>query len=173
MLKLYLLIALIISFINGCSSIDPYDIQESPPQSRVPVEEKTFAEDVVKENAYQPKVITTASVSTNQTKAIPVKKSRTPASRQAVLDLLKQSKSAMDDYRYREAESLLNRALRIEPKNAWLWHNMAVLKFYQKDYQQAIQQALKSSNLERNDQQLRNNNNKVIQQSRLKLKEMN
>jgi len=89
-----------------------------------------------------------------------------------VLDLLAQSKSAMEQYNYDEAERLLKRALRIEPGNAWLWHNMAVLKFYQQDYQQAIQQALKSDNLEKNNAQLKASNSKVIKQSYIELGEL-
>lgn len=158
MLKLYLLILFIISLINGCSNID-YSRPEATkiPPYKAPVVDK----------GTQPKVITSAAVQNYPTTA--VQKKSPPASRQAVLDLLKKSKTAMDEYRYDEAENLLKRAIRIEPSNAWLWHNMAVLKFYQEDYQQAIQQALKSNNLEKNNPQLSANNNKIIKQSTIEL----
>ena len=75
----------------------------------------------------------------------------------------------IDEGNYSDAESLLKRALRIEPGNAWLWHNMAVLQFYREDYQQAIQQALKSNNLAKNNQNLKSDNYKVIKQSYIEL----
>ena len=117
----------------------------------------------------QAKIITTASYDAAP-EPIQTRKT-TPASREAVLDLLTQSKQAIDVNDYDEAENILKRALRIEPGNAWLWYNMAVVSFYQADYHQAIQQALKSNNLERYAQQLRNNNFKIIEQSYIELDE--
>lgn len=169
MIKIYLIVLFLISLINGCTSID-YSRRDSESiyETKAPVEEVGGTVEVVEE-VYQPKVITTAALDRDIT-AQQNKKSP-PASRQAVLDLLAQSKSAIEQSDYANAESLLKRALRIEPSNAWLWHNMAVLKFYQEDYQQAIQQALKSNNLEKNNPQLRSNNSKVIKQSYIELGE--
>ncbi|MCP3853053.1 MAG: tetratricopeptide repeat protein [Gammaproteobacteria bacterium] len=170
MTKIYLLILFIVSLINGCSTIDYSRKGETESIYKTkPVEERSTTPDVVVEDVYQPRVITTAAVD-HDVSAIR-KKSVPPASRLAVLDLLAQSKSAIDEGDYGTAERLLNRALRIEPGNAWLWHNMAVLNFYQEDYQQAIQQALKSDNLEKNNAQLGKNNAKVIKQSYLELGE--
>ena len=165
MIKLYPLVLFIISLINGCSTVDYSRRGADPLYKMPPVDERSTASDELP----QPKIITTAvldrSLSVNRKKHSP------PASRQAVLDLLAQSKLAIEQYKYDDAEGLLKRALRIEPSNAWLWHNMAVLKFYQEDYQQAIQQALKSNNLEKNNPQLRKNNSKVIKQSYIELGE--
>ncbi len=166
MIKIYLIVLFIISLINGCTSID-YSRRdtESIYETKAPVEAVVD----VTEELNQPKVITTAVLDKNINTQH--KKKTPPASRQAVLDLLAQSKSAIEQNEYDNAESLLKRALRIEPGNAWLWHNMAVLKFYQEDYQQAIQQALKSNNLEKNNPQLKSNNSKVIKQSYIELGE--
>lgn len=163
MTKLYLLLLFIISLINGCTSIDYSRPDANSDDKYPPVYERT-SEDAL---AQQPRVITTAMA--EQAQLIKLKKKSPPPSRQAVLDLLAQSKSAMEENQYDEAEGLLKRALRIEPGNAWLWHNMAVLKFYQEDYQQAIQQALKSNNLEKNNPQLKLNNSKIIKQSYIEL----
>jgi len=161
MLKIYILILFIISLINGCSSID----YSRPEAALPPVYEASRVEEL--EQVEQPKVITSAAVTNTQ--VAKVKKKSVPASRAAVLDLLAQSKSAIEQQQYNEAENILKRALRIEPGNAWLWHNMAVIKFYQEDYQQAIQQALKSNNLGKNNQQLTSNNEKIIKQSKIEL----
>ena len=163
MTKLYLLILFIISLINGCTSID-YSRPDAHQDDKSPPVYERASENALEP---QPRVITTAMA--EQTHSVKLKKQSPPPGRQAVLDLLKQSKSAMKANDYDDAENLLKRALRIEPGNAWLWHNMAVLKFYQEDYQQAIQQALKSNNLEKNDLQLKMNNSKIIKQSYIEL----
>lgn len=175
MLKLYLLILFIISIINGCSSVDytrnrqtearPPVVEQSREQAREQVLEHGVEQNTT--GTYQAKVITNAAVSQTQVASRSI--SKPPASRGAVLDLLKQSKTAIDEGNYSDAESLLKRALRIEPGNAWLWHNMAVLQFYREDYQQAIQQALKSNNLAKNNQKLKSDNYKVIKQSYIEL----
>ena len=172
MIKLYLLVLFIISLVNGCSTVDYSRRGADPLYKMPPVDERSTASDgrtTTSDELPQPKIITTAAL--DRSTSIYQKKSSPPASRQAVLDLLAQSKSAIEKYKYDDAEGLLKRALRIEPGNAWLWHNMAVLKFYQEDYQQAIQQALKSNNLEKNNPQLRKNNSKVIKQSYIELGE--
>lgn len=165
MTKLYLLILFIISLINGCSTID-YSRPDTVPDDKYPPVYERSANDTTEQ---QPRVITTAIA--EQVQPVTLKKKLPPPSRQAVLDLLAQSKAAMDESHYEEAEGLLKRALRIEPGNAWLWHNMAVLKFYQEDYQQAIQQAHKSNNLENNNPRLKANNSKIIKQSYIELGE--
>lgn len=42
---------------------------------------------------------------------------------------------------------MLERALRIEPRNPWLWHRLAVLRLQQGEWQQAIELATKSNTL--------------------------
>ena len=176
MIKIYLLIVFVISLINGCTSID----YTRPASKQPPVYERSTApgtqssetkshEPDIYDIEQQPKVITTAALDRGRT--VKTKSNSVPASRQAVLDLLAQSKSAIEQQHYDDAENLLKRALRIEPGNAWLWHNMAVVKFYQGDYQQAIQQALKSNNLEKNNHQLKTNNGKIIKQSYIEIGE--
>jgi len=168
MTKIYLLILFIISLVNGCTTIDYSRPAPESGKKYAPVYERTPEKSSLEQPlAEQPRVITIAAA--EQAQPLRLKKKSPPPSRQAVLDLLAQSKAAIEEQHYDEAESLLKRALRIEPGNAWLWHNMAVLKFYQEDYQQAIQQALKSNNLEKNDTQLKMNNSKIIKQSYIEL----
>ncbi len=171
MTRLYCLLFLLIVFLNACTSID-YSRRETRQASSPTVLSKEAPKNapiqpVHKNTNNQSKVITTAMVT--QVQPVQQKKKSIPASRQAVLNLLEQSKLAMEQSQYAEAENLLARALRIEPSNAWLWHNMAVLNFYQEDYQQAIQQALKSNNLEKNNAQLKANNSKLIKQSYIEI----
>lgn len=56
------------------------------------------------------------------------------------------------------AANSLERALRIEPRNAVLWNRLADVRFTQGNWQQAIQLAAKSNTLAANDQGLRRQN---------------
>ncbi|MFH1019672.1 MAG: tetratricopeptide repeat protein, partial [Pseudomonadota bacterium] len=48
---------------------------------------------------------------------------------------------------FNRAESTLERALRVEPRNARLWHEMAQVKYGQEDYGQTVQFCLKANSL--------------------------
>lgn len=56
------------------------------------------------------------------------------------------------------ASSSLERALRIEPRNASLWSSLAEVKYDQRDWQGAIQLAARSNTLSGNQEQLRRRN---------------
>ncbi|NOZ53531.1 MAG: tetratricopeptide repeat protein [Gammaproteobacteria bacterium] len=62
------------------------------------------------------------------------------------------------------AAAALERALRIEPKNARLWHRLAVIRFEQGQYVQAESLAAKSSALAAGDWHLKQKNAEIIQQ---------
>ncbi|MFH2122242.1 MAG: tetratricopeptide repeat protein [Pseudomonadota bacterium] len=62
--------------------------------------------------------------------------------------------------RFSQAEMMLERALRLEPRNARLWHEMAQVKYGQKDFGQVVQFCIKSNSLAGKDYGL-------IQQNRL------
>ena len=64
-----------------------------------------------------------------------------------VLALLRDSDQAISSGQYQNASLALERALRIEPRNALLWHRLAKLRFQQQQYHQAIQLASKSNTL--------------------------
>ena len=165
MLKKVIVLIIAIFLMNACASTEskPYSAAKT---NKAAVYERSVS---YKEDSGQVKVITTAAVD-NQYNPLK-KKYKVPASRQAVIDLLAHSKQAIDENNYVSAENYLKRALRIEPSNAKLWHNMAVVNFYQENYHQAIQQALKSNNLAKNNRQLIANNSKVIKQSYIELGE--
>lgn len=171
MLKKIVVLILPVLLVNACASTEytrttasPYSKSETP---KVSVYERSV---IYTEDANQPKVITTAALDSHY-KSGGKKHNKVPASRQAVIDLLNQSKKAINASDYVAAENALKRALRIEPSNANLWHNMAVVNFYQENYHQAIQQALKSNNLAKNNRRLIANNSKVIKQSYIELGE--
>ncbi len=57
-----------------------------------------------------------------------------------------------------KAAATIERALRIEPKNALLWHRLAVVRMQQQQWQQAIVMARKSNALAANNKQLKSDN---------------
>jgi len=77
---------------------------------------------------------------------------------QAVLSLQAKSEEQARSGNISGAVSTLERALRIEPKNARLWNRLAHLRLEQRQYQQAGDLAGKSNALAQNDTNLKRDN---------------
>ena len=60
---------------------------------------------------------------------------------------------------------LLERALRIEPRNALYWHLLAQSKYAQGDFGQTVQFCRKSVSLAGNNNKLRQDNRNLLQQA--------
>ena len=78
----------------------------------------------------------------------------------------------MDDTDYRLSEgdaegaaSSVERALRLEPKNPWLWHRLAVLRLQQGHRRQAVALAEKSNSLSIRHPELRKANAELIERA--------
>ncbi len=67
------------------------------------------------------------------------------------------------------ADASLERALRIEPRNPWLWHQLAQLRLDQGQYAQAITLARKSNSFAGNKHRVQAENWQVIGQARVAL----
>ncbi len=80
----------------------------------------------------------------------------------AVKSLLVDARGAASSGNISRAESLLERALRIEPRNAVLWHYMAKMELHQGRYNKAIGMAAKSNSLVKNDKMLLADNWRII-----------
>lgn len=89
------------------------------------------------------------------------KNSRTAVS-PVVKKLLQQAEQARARQDWSQSEVYLERALRISPKSALVWHRMSLLKLEQNKNNQAIQFASKSNTLARSDNALRRRNWSVI-----------
>jgi tetratricopeptide (TPR) repeat protein len=61
-----------------------------------------------------------------------------------------------------KAGAALERALRIEPRNASIWHDLGQIRLHQRQYQQAESLASKSNSLAGNDTALRARNWRLI-----------
>lgn len=83
-----------------------------------------------------------------------------------VLALLDNARSAAKAGQLHTAESQLERALRIEPRNAVLWHYMAKLRLHQDRITEAAGLAAKSNSLAGHDRKLQADNWRIIAHAR-------
>jgi len=85
----------------------------------------------------------------------------------AVIALLDRARLDTGAGRRDAAGASLERALRIEPRNAWLWHELAQLRLAQGQYAQAISLAQKSSSFAGRERRLQALNWRVIGDARV------
>ena len=84
-----------------------------------------------------------------------------PQGNQAVAALLDSASNYVSAGELDRAAAALERALRIEPKNASIWHDLAQIRLHQRQYQEAESMATKSISLT-NDRSLRARNWRVM-----------
>lgn len=84
----------------------------------------------------------------------------------AVVALQDQADTASGAGEHGRAASLLERALRIDPQNATLWHNLAVVRYREADYAQAESMAMRSNRYAGDQRALRQGNWQLIAVSR-------
>lgn len=89
-----------------------------------------------------------------------------PETSKAALALLDKARAAAQEGDLPVAEAQLERALRIEPQNAVLWHYMAKLRLHQGQLSQAAGLAAKSNSLDRGNAQLQADNWRIIAHAR-------
>ena len=82
-----------------------------------------------------------------------------------VIALLEESQVKMEHGKLSSAAASLERALRLEPKNARLWNQLGLVRLQQKNWQQAITLAKKSNSLAIKDFGLQASNWKIIAQA--------
>jgi len=84
----------------------------------------------------------------------------------AVAGLLQSSRADADAGRLGSAAATLERALRIEPRNARLWHELARVRMKQGDFAQAETVAARSNTWAGSDKELQSANQRLIQEAR-------
>jgi len=85
---------------------------------------------------------------------------------QAVVALLDSADKYVKSNQLDKAGAALERALRIEPRNAGIWHDLAQIRLHQGQYQQAETLASKSNNLAGGNRPLQARNWKLISVAR-------
>ena len=88
------------------------------------------------------------------------------SNRKAVVSLMDQARTEASAGRLGNAAASMERAIRLEPKNARLWQELARLRLNQRDYVQAEHVAMKANTLTRGDYAIRAENWNIIAQSR-------
>lgn len=76
--------------------------------------------------------------------------------------LYKKAKTFMAKKDYRQAELVMERALRIEPKNGYYWYTLAEIKHADNQYAKMKQLCLKSKSLAGGDQNLIQLNDRLV-----------
>lgn len=89
-----------------------------------------------------------------------------PSDNAAVIALLNKAKNQSAAGRMDEAGANLERALRIEPRNPVLWHELARVRLEQGQYRQAENMAAKSNMLVGTNRSLRAQNWRIIGEAR-------
>ena len=84
----------------------------------------------------------------------------------AVAGLMESARADTAAGRLPNAAATLERALRIEPRNAQLWHDLAEVRLRQRDYVQAENLAARSNTLAGSDASLRAANQRLIDEAR-------
>lgn len=92
----------------------------------------------------------------------------TPKS-QAAASLHDKARDYMAIGKYSQAELTIERALRIDPRNAGIWYTLAQTKYLQKEYEQTINLCLKSKSLITKNDRLQRMNNDLISQAQMYL----
>jgi predicted Zn-dependent protease len=99
--------------------------------------------------------------------AVPAVPNSAMSDNKAVIALLDQAQIDNGAGHRASADSALERALRIEPRNPWLWHQLAQLRMDQGQYAQAITLARKSNSFAGNRNGVLAANWQVIGQARV------
>ncbi|MBA3006164.1 MAG: tetratricopeptide repeat protein [Proteobacteria bacterium] len=85
--------------------------------------------------------------------------------------LLASARQSVRSGQFSQAEMMLERALRLEPRNARLWHEMAQVKYGQNNYGQVVQFCIKSNSLAGKDYGLIQQNWLLMEKAYLQLGE--
>ncbi len=83
----------------------------------------------------------------------------------AASSLYRKAKTHLAQENFSQAELTMERALRIEPKNGYYWHTLALIKYRKKQYSQAVQLCLKSNSLAGANQTLIQQNEALIKRA--------
>ncbi len=124
--------------------------QATKPVVLVPVEERNSP------------IIDNRSATTSATGIDKSKQTVNKPQESVIVALLDDADNLANAGKSEQAAATIERALRIDPRNAFLWHRLAVLRVQQQQWQQAITMARKSNALAMNNEKLKSENWGVI-----------
>ena len=156
---LILIIGTLVSQLSGCvtaslppwEDVDPINSRtEPPPVSSTQDPSPTVPEEPARPAPPPPPVYTDAQTTTHP----------------AVLALLSEATQQENSGDLEVAAAKLERALRIEPRNAVLWHHLASVRLRQGQTQLAVSLAQKSNSFAARDSDLVERNQRIIERAR-------
>ncbi len=149
-------IGVAVLLLSGCAGLQP---SRPEPAAQVPPQ-TTAQEVVVAKPATRPQV-------TPEPLPEPPARPPAPPVNDTVLALLSDADALASAGNLDAAAANLERAIRIDPRNAWLWNRLAHIRLKQGRYAQAASLAAKSSSLAAGDSALLNDNRAIIGQARM------
>jgi Tfp pilus assembly protein PilF len=96
----------------------------------------------------------------------PQPSARSSSKNVAVVRLVQSARQDTEAGRLANAAATLERALRIEPRNARLWHELARVRHRQGEFDQAASLAARSNSWAGSDAELRSANQRIIDNNR-------
>ncbi len=139
--------------LTGCASAPPAATQAAPVVDRS-----------------EPAPVVNESAPLTPLPAAPATKSATPPpANPAVVALLDQAAAQGRSGHVDQSATTLERALRIQPENGWLWHRLAAVRLQQERYSETVELATKSTALARGDTKLIQANEDLISQAKAAL----
>lgn len=127
----YFLLLLSSLFLNACITVGDIDVKTQEPAD---VEDRAVVNGEVLPLPDEPKIMV---------EPLATGPAMSPVARKLLIS--SETQSSIGDWD--SAANSLERALRLEPRNALLWSRLAGIRYQQKDWQQAIQLAAKSNTL--------------------------
>ena len=79
--------------------------------------------------------------------------------------LYRKARNFMDQKDYRQAELMMERVLRIDPKNGYYWYTLAEIKYWEKQYKKTVQLCLKSKSMAGGDARLLRLNEQLMEKA--------
>jgi tetratricopeptide (TPR) repeat protein len=154
-------------FLHGCAGKEPVIRPTGPASVHVPAPAPLPAPDSVPAPDSAPDLPATPDQDiTPPRQSVPVAKEG-----KAAATLLAGARQNVRAGQFDQAEMTLERALRLEPRNARLWYEMARVKYGQKDYKQVVQFCIKSKSLAGKDYVLIKQNWLLMEKAYLQLGE--
>ena len=171
-------LALAVLLLGACSSVRQAPVEErqeqataqqapvepvAAPAAEQPAAEFPAGEPLVEEN--QEQWVQLPHPDDADETGLPAQAQR-PSDNPAVLALLDDADVHVSEDNPDGAADAIERTLRLEPKNPWLWHRLAVLKLEQGNWRQAVALAQKSNSLSARHPSLRRANADLITQAK-------
>lgn len=159
-----LLLILAVFFLHGCARLHPP--RHLPKEPIGPEQEQIRPEheqqlEAIQEEDIEPSRQDSMRQEREESAGPGMKPQRGPA--QA---LFRDAEQAIQKGDFKRAEMLLERALRVEPRNGWYWHAMGRVQFDQGSFDQARQFCLKSNSLAGRDTDLKQQNQLLLEKVR-------